>query len=97
MSYLDRTFGIFKHNETCIISCTITIYIVSFIQGPGASDKPCSNAYRGDVAFSEVEIRNVAKFLKSKGSTLKAYMDVHSYSQFWLMPIMDDPLGTIHK
>ena len=31
MSYLYRTFGIFKHNETCIISCTITIHTIFMI------------------------------------------------------------------
>ena len=53
---------------------------------PGAGTKPCSDDYRGKHAFSEVEVKNVATFLKSKKNNLKAYMDIHSYSQFWLIP-----------
>jgi len=55
---------------------------------PGASSDPCNDAYRGSHAFSEVEIRNVASYLKSLSSRrqIAGYMDIHAYSQLWMTP-----------
>jgi len=46
---------------------------------------PCSEAYRGPSAFSEVEVTNVADFL-SKIPNLQGYINFHSYSQLWMFP-----------
>ncbi|XP_020913424.2 carboxypeptidase B [Exaiptasia diaphana] len=53
---------------------------------PGASSNPCSDTYRGSSAFSEIETRNVADFMKRLGQRLKGYMDIHAYSQLWMIP-----------
>lgn len=55
---------------------------------PGASGNPCNDAYRGTHAFSEVEVRNVANYLKdlSKRDQIAGYMDIHAYSQLWMTP-----------
>lgn len=53
---------------------------------PGASSNPCNDAYRGTHAFSEVEVRNVANYLKRKSGQIAGYMDVHAYSQLWMIP-----------
>lgn len=55
---------------------------------PGASSSPCNDAYRGTHAFSEVEVRNVANYLKraSRSGKIAGYMDVHAYSQLWMIP-----------
>lgn len=55
---------------------------------PGASSNPCNDAYRGSHAFSEVEVRNVANYLKSLSNEgqIAGYMDIHAYSQLWMTP-----------
>ena len=60
----------------------------SVLLGPGASSNPCSDAYRGTHAFSEVEVRNVANYLKSlsERGQIAGYMDIHAYSQLWMTP-----------
>ncbi|XP_031556611.1 carboxypeptidase B-like [Actinia tenebrosa] len=53
---------------------------------PGASSNPCSDTYRGKRAFSEIEVKNVADYMRRLGSRLKGYMDIHAYSQLWMIP-----------
>lgn len=55
---------------------------------PGASSDPCNDAYRGTRAFSEVEVRNVATYLKTlkRENRIAGYMDIHAYSQLWMIP-----------
>merc|ERR550519_113741 len=53
---------------------------------PGASSDPCSDTYRGTSAFSEVETQNVANYMQGLGGRLKGYMDIHAYSQLWMIP-----------
>jgi hypothetical protein len=36
--------------------------------------------------MSEIEVKNVAEFLKALGSSVKGYLDIHSYSQYWMLP-----------
>ncbi|KAK3085609.1 hypothetical protein FSP39_006042 [Pinctada imbricata] len=50
----------------------------------GSSNLPCSNTYRGPKAFSEVEVKGVANFMKKV--RMKAFIDFHSYSQRWMSP-----------
>ena len=54
----------------------------------GASAEPCKESYRGLSAFSEVEVKSVANYLEklSKSVTLKAYWNLHAYSQLFLTP-----------
>ncbi|KAK2571115.1 Carboxypeptidase B2 [Acropora cervicornis] len=52
----------------------------------GASSDPCSPAYRGRAAMSEVEVQSVAKFLESQRDRLVGYLDIHSYGQMILFP-----------
>ncbi|XP_031572403.1 carboxypeptidase B-like [Actinia tenebrosa] len=51
-----------------------------------APNKPCSPIYPGPRAFSEVETRNVAKFLYSRRKRIRGYVDFHSYGQLWMSP-----------
>lgn len=55
------------------------------VSGEGSSSNPCSEIYRGPRAFSEVEVDQVARYLKSIPN-LKSYYNVHSYGQLVLTP-----------
>ena len=52
----------------------------------GASKDPCAADYRGPVAMSEKEVKFLNGFLNSEAKRLVGYLDVHSYSQFWMIP-----------
>nr|XP_046227460.1 carboxypeptidase B [Scatophagus argus] len=52
----------------------------------GASSNPCSDTYCGSTPESEIEVRNVANFIRRNKSIIKAYLTVHSYSQLLLFP-----------
>ncbi|XP_057308423.1 carboxypeptidase B-like [Hydractinia symbiolongicarpus] len=53
--------------------------------GIGTSSNPCKDTYHGSYAFSEVEVQNVANYLRQI-SNLKAYWSVHAFSQLVLYP-----------
>jgi len=52
----------------------------------GASNNPCSETYDGPSPFSEVEPKLVAQFLSNNKASIKAYFDIHSYSEDWMYP-----------
>ncbi|KAM9337305.1 carboxypeptidase B [Symphorus nematophorus] len=52
----------------------------------GASSNPCSDTFCGYSAESEIEVKNVADFIRRNKSIIKAYITVHSYSQLLLFP-----------
>ncbi|XP_077100263.1 carboxypeptidase B [Siphateles boraxobius] len=52
----------------------------------GASSNPCSETYCGSSPESEIESKNLANFIRSNKSIIKAYLTVHSYSQLLLFP-----------
>uniref|UniRef100_A0A667YU23 Carboxypeptidase B n=1 Tax=Myripristis murdjan TaxID=586833 RepID=A0A667YU23_9TELE len=52
----------------------------------GASSNPCSDTYCGSRPESEIEVRNVADFIRRNKSIIKAYLTIHSYSQLLLFP-----------
>ncbi|XDV46917.1 hypothetical protein PO909_016721 [Leuciscus waleckii] len=52
----------------------------------GASSNPCSETYCGSSPESEIESKNLANFIRTNKSIIKAYMTVHSYSQLLLFP-----------
>ncbi len=52
----------------------------------GTSSNECSDIYRGPKAFSEIEVKQVADYLKSIKSQLAGYIDIHAYSQMWMTP-----------
>ena len=54
--------------------------------GPGVSDKPCNGVYQGASVMSETEVQNVDRFLKSEQKRLVGFLDVHNYSQMWMIP-----------
>lgn len=54
--------------------------------GVGTSSNPCADTYHGTRGFSEIEVRNVANYLKAMGSKLVSYFNVHAYSQMVLTP-----------
>ncbi|XP_042608501.1 carboxypeptidase A2-like [Cyprinus carpio] len=53
--------------------------------GPGASDDPCAEDYRGPSAQSEIEVKNIADFIMSHGN-FKSFMTLHSYKQLLMYP-----------
>ncbi|XP_044212473.1 carboxypeptidase A1-like [Thunnus albacares] len=53
--------------------------------GPGASNNPCSDIYRGPRAHSESEVKSIVDFVKSNGN-IKAFISIHAYSQLLLYP-----------
>lgn len=52
----------------------------------GASSNPCSDTFCGYSPESEIEVKNVADFIRRNKSIMKAYITVHSYSQLLLFP-----------
>ncbi|XP_063062923.1 carboxypeptidase B [Engraulis encrasicolus] len=52
----------------------------------GASSNPCSDTYCGSKPESEIEVKNVADFIRRNKDIIKAYITVHSYSQLLLFP-----------
>ncbi|KAI4896246.1 hypothetical protein NFI96_033900, partial [Prochilodus magdalenae] len=52
----------------------------------GASSSPCSETYCGPSVESEIEVKNLANFIRSNKAVIKAYLTVHSYSQLLLFP-----------
>ncbi|CAL8294745.1 unnamed protein product [Lota lota] len=52
----------------------------------GASRNPCSETFCGSKVESEVEVKNVADFLRRNKRDIKAYLTIHSYSQLLLFP-----------
>ncbi|XP_057306237.1 carboxypeptidase B-like [Hydractinia symbiolongicarpus] len=52
--------------------------------GVGTSSNPCQDTYHGTSAFSEIEVRQVANYLRRLN--LKSYWNVHAYSQLVLTP-----------
>ncbi|XP_008301265.1 carboxypeptidase B [Stegastes partitus] len=52
----------------------------------GASSYPCSDTYCGASPESEIEVKNVANFIRANKSIIKAYLTIHSYSQLLLFP-----------
>ncbi|KAL7874086.1 hypothetical protein SRHO_G00050560 [Serrasalmus rhombeus] len=52
----------------------------------GASNSPCSDTYCGASVESEIEVKNVANFIRQNRSIIKAYLTIHSYSQLLLFP-----------
>jgi murein tripeptide amidase MpaA len=58
----------------------------AFGQLPGASDSPCSDAYHGAEAFSEVEIANVRDFILRHKDQIKFFNDMHAAASMVLLP-----------
>jgi len=52
--------------------------------GAGTSSNPCSDIYHGKYGFSEIEVKQVSDYLRTLN--LKAYFNVHAYSQLLLTP-----------
>jgi len=52
--------------------------------GAGTSSNPCSDIYHGKYGFSEIEVKQVSDLLRTLN--LKAYFNVHAYSQLLLTP-----------
>jgi murein tripeptide amidase MpaA len=53
--------------------------------GEGVSQDPCSDAYLGPAAFSEIEVKTVGLFIKNLGN-IRGYINFHSYAQLWMSP-----------
>ncbi|KAJ8245427.1 hypothetical protein GJAV_G00270610 [Gymnothorax javanicus] len=53
--------------------------------GPGSSNNPCKQTYRGPHAHSESEVRSIVDFVRAHGN-IKAFVSIHSYSQMLLYP-----------
>ncbi|XP_069112245.1 carboxypeptidase B-like [Argopecten irradians] len=51
----------------------------------GASKNPCTDTYCGPSAFSEVEVKGVADYIKGIPN-VRGFIDFHSYSELWMSP-----------
>jgi len=51
----------------------------------GVSNDPCSDEFAGQKAFSEIEIVNMKNWILANKNTLDAYINLHSYSEDWLL------------
>jgi len=52
----------------------------------GASKDPCDDSYCGPSAFSEIEVKTVADFIRVNRTNTQGFIDFHSYSQLWMCP-----------
>jgi len=52
----------------------------------GASKNPCSSGYAGPYPFSEPETKALADFYQTIASSVKIYLNFHSYGQYILIP-----------
>ena len=60
--------------------------------GPGASGSPCSDTFRGNSVFSELESQAQRDYITPyiKDKSLKAFVTFHSYGQYILYPYSYD-------
>ncbi|CDW57952.1 Peptidase M14 domain containing protein [Trichuris trichiura] len=58
----------------------------NFHFGEGSSNNPCDETYQGPFPFSEPEARAVRDFVLKHRDALKAFIDLHTYSQLWIHP-----------
>jgi len=52
--------------------------------GAGVSRDPCSEAYLGNRPFSQIEVEQVAHYIRD--NNFKGYINFHAYSQLWMGP-----------
>ncbi|KAK4877364.1 hypothetical protein RN001_009870 [Aquatica leii] len=52
----------------------------------GSSSDPCSDAYSGPYAFSEIETQNVKTYMEKWKNRIKLYVTFHSYGNYILYP-----------
>lgn len=52
----------------------------------GTSDIPCSETYAGPSAFSEIETKSLAEYIRTLQGKIQLYVAFHSYSQYVLYP-----------
>ncbi|XP_058449258.1 uncharacterized protein LOC131429226 [Malaya genurostris] len=52
----------------------------------GASLNPCSDNYAGTHPESEIEVHNIANYIRSIADKLKLYLTIHSRGQYVLLP-----------
>ncbi|VDN59005.1 unnamed protein product [Dracunculus medinensis] len=52
----------------------------------GASSSPCSEIYRGENAFAELETKAIRDKVLSIKDRLDAFITLHTYSQLWIYP-----------
>lgn len=52
----------------------------------GADDSPCSDIYAGPSKNSELEVQGIQNALKQRPGNWDAYINVHSYGNYWLLP-----------
>nr|XP_023997685.1 LOW QUALITY PROTEIN: carboxypeptidase B-like [Salvelinus alpinus] len=62
------------------------VAVSSLLSATGASSNPCSDTFCGSSPESEIEVKNVADFIRRNKSSIKAYLTIHSYSQLLLFP-----------
>jgi hypothetical protein len=72
----DALFSYYRYHRRC--SC--------WASGPGTSNDKCSDLYHGPSAFSEPETKAASDYIAANKDVIKAYLDIHSYSQLVLLP-----------
>lgn len=88
----NRNFAFaFGGKYFCWLSCCFFSLVWLFTNfswslGQGTSSNACDDVYRGPSMFSEPETKSLSNFILSRNKTLKAYITLHSYGQYWLVP-----------
>jgi len=54
--------------------------------GPGSSNVPCQETYRGPGPFSGPAVNNINTLLTGIKSDLVSYFDIHAYGALWMSP-----------
>jgi murein tripeptide amidase MpaA len=52
----------------------------------GTSNNPCDEIYDGPSPFSEPEVLGLANYVCANNNTIRAYFNIHTYSQDWMFP-----------
>jgi len=54
--------------------------------GGGSSGNPCTETFRGQTAYDNVETANMKRFVDGLNIEVSIFMDIHAYGQMWMHP-----------
>lgn len=81
-----KPFSCNKSNVPVIHEAHMLIKAFCTTTAIGASSNPCTEIFCGYSPESEIEVKNVADFIRRNKGVMKAYLTIHSYSQLLLFP-----------
>ncbi|EFX71700.1 hypothetical protein DAPPUDRAFT_35749, partial [Daphnia pulex] len=72
------------NNGSACIGVDVNRNFLAGFGGTGSSGDPCSNTFRGNVAFSEKESSALRDLIAADRGRVKTAVSMHSYSQMFL-------------